>query len=109
MPSPEAGTAAKQPVKSGRRQGSKNVQRDEVDVSLPRCKACGSTLRTPYGQPIVQIAAGTDVNGDSYTHVVARPTSCKDCGQARRDISYENHPTLSADQLHLKLVKKKRR
>jgi hypothetical protein len=91
----------------GRPQGAKNVQRDEVDVAVPRCKVCKSTRRKPYGQPVVQIAAGTDVNDQPYTHVIARPTECCDCGQARRDISYENHPNLSADELLNRLVKKR--
>jgi hypothetical protein len=104
------GSSEVQPVGSGapgRPQGAKNVQRDEVDVAVPRCKVCKSTRRKPYGQPVVQIAAGTDVNDQPYTHVIARPTECCDCGQARRDISYENHPNLSADELLNRLVKKR--
>lgn len=101
------GDAAPVQGSPGRPQGAKNVQRDEVDVAVSRCKVCKSTRRKPYGHPVVQIAAGTDVNDQPYTHVIARPTECCDCGQARRDISYENHPNLSADELLNRLVKKR--
>jgi RNase P subunit RPR2 len=104
-----AATKPSEESKPGRRPGSKNVQRDEVDVVVSRCKACQSTRRTPYGHAIVQECAGTDGGGKPFTHVIARPTTCKDCGQARRDISYENHPNKTAGQVEAKLLKKKRR
>ncbi len=93
----------------GRPVGKKNIPRDEVEVTPSRCKGCGSTKRKPYGNLIVQIAAGKTVDGKPFTHMVARPTVCSDCGQARRDISYENYPKLSADELQAKLQLKKRK
>lgn len=95
--------------KPGRRPGSKNVQRDEVDVVVSRCKNCESTKRTAYGHAIVQEAIGLDPKGKPFTHMIARPCKCRDCGQARRDISYENHPNKTAGEVEQKLFKKGRR
>lgn len=103
-----ATTKPSEESKPGRRPGSKNVKRDEVDVLVSRCKSCQSTRRAPYGHAIVQECAGTDAFGKPFTHVIARPTTCKDCGQARRDISYENHPNKTAGQVEAKLSKGRR-
>lgn len=79
---------AKSTGKPGRPAGSKTIPRQEVEVVVSRCKVCHSTNRTRYGNPIVQEATGTDPQGKPFTHVVARPTQCTDCGQARRDIAW---------------------
>lgn len=80
--------------------GSKNLQRDEVMVEPSRCKRCRSTNRTPYlGNPTVEWAPGTDINGNPFTHVIGRRTECSDCGQARRDISYMNDPSKTSTQV----------
>jgi len=74
---------------AGRPEKSKTVKRDQCEVHPSRC-ACGSTERKPYtGTPHVQEYSGIN-NGKEYTHIVRRVTKCARCGQARRDLSYEN-------------------
>jgi hypothetical protein len=85
--------------------GSKNLQRDEVMVEPSRCKRCKSTNRAPYlGNPTVEWAPGTDINGNPFTHVIGRRTECADCGQARRDISYMNDPSKTSTQVREELT-----
>lgn len=73
----------------GRPEGSKTTK-EIGTVELSRCKACQSTEKTPYSNKTELEYAGTTAAGEPYTHIVWRSTSCKSCGQARRDKTYEN-------------------
>lgn len=73
----------------GRPEGSKTIKETST-VELSRCKICNSTDRTPYTNPTELEFPGFDPAGLPFTHIVWRATSCKNCGQARRDKSYEN-------------------
>jgi hypothetical protein len=86
--------------KGGRPAGSRTRPRDEVMCDPSRCKACGSTNRIAYsGKPIVQFAPGKDPQGRPFTHVITRNTECSDCHQRRRDVSYLNDPSKTAQQV----------
>lgn len=68
----------------------KDSKPDIVEVSLSRCQKCGSTDRTPYNRTTTierQIAGEHD--GQPFSHVVWRRTSCRNCGQARQDKTFE--------------------
>lgn len=85
-------SAKKNTKKSGRPAGSQSKERSFARVDPSRCRACDSTERRPYiGSPIVCEFAG-EFAGKSYTHVVRRRTACKNCGQHRIDVFYENRP-----------------
>jgi hypothetical protein len=93
-------TRNQQPSRGGRPAGSRTKPRDEVMCDPSRCKACGSTNRIAYsGKPIVQFAPGKDPQGRPFTHVITRNTECSDCHQRRRDVSYLNDPTKTAQQV----------
>ena len=81
-------------AKRGRPHGSKNIERDEVDVIGSRCKRCGSSERAPYtSDPVRQRFSGIDpVTKRPYTQIVWRRTKCLNCGQHRIDKCYENEP-----------------
>ena len=93
-------TSNQQSSRGGRPAGSRTRPRDEVMCDPSRCKACGSTNRIAYsGKPIVQFAPGKDPQGRPFTHVITRNTECSDCHQRRRDVSYLNDPTKTAQQV----------
>ncbi|MDE2100066.1 MAG: hypothetical protein KGL39_22620 [Patescibacteria group bacterium] len=62
------------------------------DVPASRCKVpgCNSTERTRYHGVTFQTIAGLDPEGKPYNRVVWRNTTCKACGQARVDRTFEN-------------------
>ncbi len=55
-----------------------------ADVHLSRCPNCQSTERTEYTNPNEQFYPHTH-EGKTYTHIIKRRTTCKNCGQARID------------------------
>ena len=59
-----------------------------VDAPPSCCPKCGSTERTDYSNT-TRVAYNGIHEGKEYSHVVWRTTSCKKCGQRRRDRSYE--------------------
>lgn len=59
-----------------------------VEAPPSCCPKCGSTERTDYSNT-TRIAYNGLHDGRKYSHVVWRTTSCKKCGQRRRDRSYE--------------------
>lgn len=73
----------------GRPRGAKTRQRDTVNGAMTRCRACGSTERTPYHHRRVIEFGGETADGP-YTHIIIRSTECKTCGQARVDRTFEN-------------------
>lgn len=75
-----------------RPKGSRNLDRDYVDVELSRCVKCGSTDRDEYTNTTTQNYPGIR-DGRPYTSIVRRNTKCKTCGQARVDRVYEYVPT----------------
>jgi hypothetical protein len=85
-----AETASPPERRPGRPQGAKSAT-DVVTVEPSRCRACGSTSRTPYTNTTEHEHRGLH-EGRPYTHVVWRTTSCADCGQSRRDRHLENRP-----------------
>ncbi|QDV26928.1 hypothetical protein [Aureliella helgolandensis] len=97
-PAPKNPTAPRR--RNGRPKGSKDIQRDEVDVIGSRCKKCGSSLRTPYANDPTRMAyPGVDpITGKPYTQIVWRRTQCRDCGQHRIDKCYENLPKKRSQQ-----------
>ena len=74
-----------------RTEGSKNIQ-TIVIAQVSRCPGCGSTEREAYSNPTEVESGGVTGDGHTYTHVVHRSTKCKQCGQARRDRTFENRP-----------------
>lgn len=71
------------------RKGVPNRKYDQADVILSRCKKCGSTERTGY-RSMHETKISQDIKGNPATHVVWRACTCKNCGQHRRDMFYEN-------------------
>jgi len=71
------------------RKGIPNRKYDQADVILSRCKKCGSTERTGY-RSMHETKISQDIKGNPATHVVWRACCCKNCGQHRRDMFYEN-------------------
>lgn len=69
--------------------GSQPPKTETVSADPSRCRKCGSTERTGYGHTR-EVAHGGVHEGQAYTHVVWRRTSCTNCGQVRDDISREN-------------------
>lgn len=65
-----------------------------VETQLTRCNACGSTERMGYNRVESfdhRDAGGIDpATSKPATHRVSRWTNCKNCGQARIDVHYEN-------------------
>lgn len=84
-PTPEAAVP-----KPGRPAGSKNIT-EIVTVKASRCAKCGSTERTPYTNTLEREIAGLH-EGQEYTHILWRSTTCASCGQGRRDRCFENRP-----------------
>lgn len=73
----------------GRPKGAKTEQREQAIAELSRCRRCQSTDREAYtGQPFTQRLSGTR-DGKPYNRVVRRRTRCRNCGQARFDLTYE--------------------
>jgi hypothetical protein len=70
-----------------------NFAVDVVAVPPSRCLKCKSTARTPYGAKTTSAIAGIDSAGNPYTSIVWRTCACADCGQTRRDKSFEYSPT----------------
>jgi hypothetical protein len=65
---------------------------DQVNVQLvqpSRCRACGSTERSPYSNVRRLDHAGLAPDGRPYKQVVWRRTTCLKCNQARDDKSFE--------------------
>jgi hypothetical protein len=54
------------------------------------CPTCGSTDRTPYRGCNVQEFGGTTPDGQPFTHIVRKYTTCTACGQVRVDMIHEN-------------------
>ena len=76
--------------KPGRKPGTPNREYDQVVTYPGRCKRCGSTNRSPYfGDKIEHAVTGIDPAGNPYDTVVWRRTKCLDCGQVRKEMSYE--------------------
>lgn len=93
---------------SGRPPGRKNHETKQATGELTRCPDCGSTNREPYWFRVETpysgcrcdhcksfgMPDGTCPCGGTYsvpvTHIVRRKTRCRDCGQVRFDIIYEN-------------------
>ncbi len=90
MPKKQPRTAVAK--KDGRPAGSRNRRYDTVRILPSRCAKCGSTRRTRYTHTRRQPYPGL-AHGEPYTHIARRRTTCADCGQARVDLAYENHPT----------------
>lgn len=71
--------------------GSPNKPVLHAAASLTRCPACGSTERAPYSAaPHEQASRGLTPDGEPFTHIIRRRTSCLNCGQCRIDRAYEN-------------------
>lgn len=59
-----------------------------VDADMTHCPRCGSTRRAAYrGSRNVQRYAGVR-NGQEFTKIIRRRTSCLDCGLPRIDRHY---------------------
>jgi hypothetical protein len=58
-------------------------------VEPSRCPACGSTERNGYHHTRTLDYCGTTPDGRNYSRVVWRNVTCKNCGKARIDKSYE--------------------
>lgn len=74
-----------------RPKGSRNLERDYVDVDLSRCAKCGGTEREPYTNTATQVYPGMR-DGKPYNRIVRNHTRCKTCGQARVDRVYKYVP-----------------
>lgn len=89
-------TAAKTPPKpqpeatkgSGRPPGSPNAQYDEVEVQVVACRRCGSTERSPYFG-IRRFPYCGEKDGRPYNRIVWRSCRCLQCGQHRREKTFE--------------------
>lgn len=76
--------------KPGRPEGSKNREY-AVAVTVPSsCPECGSTERTEYINKSELEHEGIDPFGRPFNLIVWRTCQCKECGQWRRDKSYES-------------------
>lgn len=82
----KASTATKKP---GRPKGATTQSLPTAEAQLTRCRKCGSTDRTPYRRT-TETAHNGQHQGQPYTHIVRRWTSCAACGQARVDMTHEN-------------------
>jgi hypothetical protein len=85
-PAPTASTI--EAPKLATRAGVPNI-REVGTVAPSRCPKCRSTERTAYANTTEKPIVGLH-EGEPYTHVVWRSTTCAACGQARRDRSFEN-------------------
>lgn len=74
--------------KAGRPAGSKNAKH-VADAPASRCPSCDSTNRSKYGAITTVVSSGVDASGKPYTEIVWRTCRCLDCGQTRRDRSFE--------------------
>lgn len=70
----------------------------QVSTVATQCSKCGSSRRDKYSGVRIQEHAGT-FEGKQYTHIVRRWTKCLDCGQARVDREYVNHPDVPIDEM----------
>ncbi|MBX3440366.1 MAG: hypothetical protein KF861_22945 [Planctomycetaceae bacterium] len=88
------GTATQKPARPakrpGRPKGAATQTLPTADVQLSRCRKCDSTARTKYLRTTETAHTGQLPNGQPYTHIVRRWTTCSDCGQARVDLTHEN-------------------
>lgn len=85
-----AATKAPQAGKPGRPPGARTKKWEIVETVPAACPKCGSTKRAPYkGSPIEKAILG-ERGGRMFTHVVWRRTHCLQCGQHRKDKSFEN-------------------
>ena len=91
-PAPSNRKGSRMPTASkGRPKGSPNRQYPRTLAKPPRCPACQSTDRHGYDRIISEIHhAGTNADGEPYTHVVKRTTRCRACGQYYAVTMYEN-------------------
>jgi hypothetical protein len=76
--------------KGGRPKGSKTQQLPIVDVVLSQCSKCQSTERTGYSNVKTRASSGTAPDGHPYNFVSRKRTRCRNCGQRRIDVYYEN-------------------
>ncbi|GAB5404309.1 MAG: hypothetical protein Aurels2KO_25400 [Aureliella sp.] len=65
----------------------------KVSVRRARCPACDSTKRTPYHSITTTEVTGS-IEGEAYTRIVRKRTSCKACGLPRVEMHYENDGSL---------------
>lgn len=85
------------PVAKGRPPGSPNITA-VVTVIPSRCQKCQSTERTPYTNATDRPYGGLTADGQPYTNIVWRSTTCASCGQARRDRCFEYRPEAAAEK-----------
>lgn len=66
------------------------TDRPIVQAAPSSCPKCGSTERTPYSDTTSHAIVGINpATGQEYNHVIWRSTCCANCGQRRRDRSFE--------------------
>lgn len=76
------------PPAGGRPPGTPNKDYDEVVATPTACLRCDSTERSPYYDRQELDYAG-EHDGRPFNRIVWRACSCLQCGQHRRDKSYE--------------------
>jgi hypothetical protein len=72
----------------GRAASAGKSPKPTADAPASRCPQCGSTNRTPYTHTTRHECNG-EHEGKPFNRVTWRSTSCRDCGQHRRDKTRE--------------------
>ena len=76
--------------KPGRPAGAENRAYDTADSDVTRCAKCQSTERSPYSQRRATDFHNTHLqDGKPYNRIVYRSCHCLQCGQHRRDRTFE--------------------
>ena len=74
----------------GRPKGSKTKQLPIVEIVKSRCPKCHSTERSHYFGVKTRQSSGISPHGNPFNYVSRKRTFCRNCGQARIDVLYEN-------------------